>query len=143
MKHEILKFKKGLFDYYKETVSGNKDITLDQAQKKMTRNMLLAAKADSTNFHAQKYMYGNLHFIVNERGVITWMKNKQYAPQGWKSDKKLYVQLSEELGIEDAETVTGLHMRNLTHGLKHKYNWLKRGMTVKKNDLKLNEKGES
>jgi hypothetical protein len=133
MKHEILKFKKGLFDYYKKNVSGNDEITLDQAQRKMTRNMLLAAEADSTKFYGQKYMYGNLHFIVNDRGVITWMKNKQYSPQGWRADKKLYVQLSEELGIEDAETVAGLHMRNLAHGLKHKYNWVKRGMTSTNN----------
>jgi hypothetical protein len=129
---EILRFKKGLFEYYVKNVAGNDEITRDQAQKKMTRNMHLAAKSNSDKFTHQKYMYGNLHFIINDRGVITWMRNKCYSPEGWKVDKIKYVKLSKELGIEDAESYAGLHMRNMKHRLKHKYNWVKRGMVHKR-----------
>lgn len=132
---DILQFKKGLFKYYKEQVEGNDSITLEQARKKMTRNMHLAAKADSTGFHSQKYMYGSLHFVVSDRGVITWIKNRQFTPQNWESDKEKYVQLSEELGIEDAETYEGLVMRELKHQLKHKYDWNRRGMLYNKEEV--------
>lgn len=125
----ILQFKKGLFQYYKEQVEGNDEISLEQARKKMTRNMRLATKANSTGFHSQKYMYGSLHFIVSDRGVITWIKNRQYSPQGWSVDKEEYVRSSEELGIEDAETYEGLVMRELKHQLKHKHDWNRRGMS--------------
>jgi hypothetical protein len=134
MKHEILKFKKGLFDYYRNTVSGNNEITMDQARRKMTRNMLLAAKSDSTEFNSQRYMYGSLHFNVNERGVITWIGNRKFTPQGWELDKEAYVRLSRELGVEDAVSYDGLVMRELKHQLKHKYDWNRRGMVHNKEE---------
>ncbi|WJV20785.1 hypothetical protein QU593_10245 [Rossellomorea marisflavi] len=100
MKHKLLKFKKGLYEFYKEEVSGNKNISLDLARKKMTRNMLLSEKANSENHRGQKYKYGSLHFIVNQGGVITWMNNSCFPPRKWSIDKDKYKQLNKELLIK-------------------------------------------
>ncbi|MGD7046998.1 hypothetical protein FZC83_02035 [Rossellomorea marisflavi] len=127
---EILRFGRGLFDYYREHVNGNEDISYDQARRKMTRNMRLAFKADSEGYRTQKYMYGSLHFCVNERGIITWIRNRQYSPQGFNIDPVRYIEVSKELGIEDAETYDGLMLRDLQNRLKQKHAWNRYGMVV-------------
>ncbi|MEW5569697.1 hypothetical protein [Rossellomorea marisflavi] len=138
MSYQVLSFAKGLYRYYKEQVNGNEDIPLDQARRKMTRNMLLAHKANSEGYRSQKYMYGSLHFCVNDRGVITWIRNRQYSPQGFSMDHGKYIEVSKDLGIEDVETREGLIMRDLQNRLKQKHDWNRYGM-INKNPYEVRE----
>jgi hypothetical protein len=130
MEHQILSFGKGLYKYYKEEVSGNKEITYDQAARKMTRNMLLAKEVKSPKYKYPTYKYGCLWFRVNERGVIFWIMNGR-RPDDWKQDKKGYVQLSKELGIEDAETVVSMTVKRIKCDFKFKVKQVKKKMKLK------------
>jgi len=103
---DLLKVSDNVLDYYRNNVRGNEKITLDQLQRKLTRNMKLAHKEDSAGYRNQMYKYGSLWFTVCSRGKVRWIKNKCNMPVGWMLDKKEYIRLSKELGIEDYNTYT-------------------------------------
>ncbi|PLR99523.1 hypothetical protein [Bacillus sp. T33-2] len=104
---KLLKVTDDVFQYYKENVRGNKDITLDQARRKLTRNVMLAKKVvpkdDIQRIIGTKiYHYGNLHITVRWNKVIHIVNHrsgKHYG--GWKLDRRKYEQLTKELGIQD------------------------------------------
>lgn len=96
---KLLKFTGKTFNYYKNRVAGNKEITYDQAQRKMTRNAILAKKANSTEYESKLYMYGSLWFLVTDDDRIVWMRNNCFKPQGWNIDKETYIKLCKELSI--------------------------------------------
>lgn len=104
-KPKFLDFSVGSFDYYQRFVKGNEDISLDQARRKITRNMLLSAayKRDSPNKESPRtwYAYGILHFIVKDN-TVTWIQNHQPIVKGWKLDYDEYKRLSERFGIDEA-----------------------------------------
>jgi hypothetical protein len=97
---KLLKLKRKVEEYYRNNVKGNKDISYDQIRRKMTRNMLLAKKEDSTDYPCQLYKYGSLWFLVKDDKVV-WMRNKCYVPEDWILDKEKYNRLNEELGIKE------------------------------------------
>jgi hypothetical protein len=101
---ELLKLKRKVEKYYRNNVRGNKNISYDQIRRKMTRNMLLAKKADSTGYSAQLYQYGSLWFLVKD-GKVVWMRNKCYVPEDWELDKDKYNELNKELGIKEDEKI--------------------------------------
>jgi hypothetical protein len=115
---QLLSFKKGLFEYYQVHVQGNGQITYDQAARKMTRNLQLAEKVDSTGHRGQLYKYGSLHFIVDKENRIVWIKNYCRIPDGWALNKKEYLRLNKQLGIEDDSTMISLRWKELKYKIK-------------------------
>lgn len=95
-----LNMSKRMYEYYRDSVKNNETITFSQARRKMTRNMLLANKADSSNYIGQMYQYGRLWFVVRDNKII-WMKNKCRNPEGWILDKEKYDELNKTLGIKN------------------------------------------
>jgi hypothetical protein len=97
-----------VFQYYRENVKGNENISRDQASRKLTRNVLLAMEVPPRNFLETwsgntKYIYGNLHIIVKRGKVIKLFNNhgKVKAYGGWFLDKEKYNQLTKDLKIVD------------------------------------------
>lgn len=121
---ELLKFKFKVFEYYKENVTGNNEVDYLEARKKMTRNMLLAYKEDSSEHSAQLYKYGSLWFLVDNNKIV-WMRNRCSIPQDWTLDKQRYVELSKELGIGEYENVAELHIKQTKGKLKYWKNKLR------------------
>lgn len=128
---KLLKFKGDTFHYYKTSIQGNENITYKEACAKMTRNQLLAYKEDSTGRSAQLYKYGCLWFLVDNKDRIVWIQNNRRPAEGWKRDKKEYLRLSKELGIEDGTTMTDLVVKDIkakVKGIKIKVNKIKRSV---------------
>lgn len=107
---EILGFRDDVFQYYKKRINDNENISLLEAELKMTRNKELAHKADSTGYSGQMYQYGSLWFVVKNNRIV-WMRNRCHVPKGWKLDKKEYIRLNKELGIKDDSTYIGLTIK--------------------------------
>lgn len=131
---DLLRVNDKVLDYYRNNVRGNEDITLDQLERKLTRNMKLAYKEDSEGHRNQLYKYGSLWFAVCSRGKVRWIKNKCNKPVGWKLDKKEYIRLSKELGIEDYHTYTVVEEVQETNWDKFKGK-LTQGLVTIKNKL--------
>ena len=100
---ELLNISPEALKYYQEYVKGNKHTTLDQARRKMTRNMMLAACFKEENKDTEKhrvwYAYGCLRFGV-ENGEVVKMKNWCKVRRGWEMDYEKYEILNKKLGIE-------------------------------------------
>jgi hypothetical protein len=118
---KILKFKGNTFNYYKQNVKGNENTTYNQAQRKMTRNMLLAYKTDSSEYPGQMYQYGSLWFVVNKKNQIVWIKNYCFIPEGWKVNKLKYLKLSKQLGINEDVTLWGLVKKDVKYKFRRTF----------------------
>lgn len=110
---KLLNVSNDVLQYYREKVRGNENITLDQARKKLTRNVMLAKKVTPRKrldrlLGISLYQYGNLHMKLRWNKII-YIKNhrsgKHYG--NWKLDKEKYIRLSEELGIEEVKFKNG------------------------------------
>lgn len=101
---KLLKLSQDMYEVYRKTVKGNEHTSLDQARRKLTRNVLLAKEVSSW---LQKligksiYLYGNLHIAVQFGKVVALENHYGNANGDWKLDKKEYIRLSKELGITD------------------------------------------
>ncbi|PKR83520.1 hypothetical protein [Heyndrickxia camelliae] len=102
---KLLRLKPEVYEYYRTKVKGNKDISYDQACKKLTRNVQCATELEPRNDFEKEignkaYLYGNL-FIVVRKGRVVYLKNhsKLKSKHGWYFDAKKYITLSNELGI--------------------------------------------
>ncbi|MED3792448.1 hypothetical protein P4571_08325 [Niallia alba] len=122
---KILQISKNVFDYYRNNVKGNENTSSEQIQRKLTRNMLLAHKVDSTGYHGQMYQYGCLWFVVNKRGKVTWIKNGCFPPTNWKLDTKRYIELNRDLGIKDDITYVELKWKSFKINIKKRIKTLK------------------
>jgi hypothetical protein len=104
---ELLRLTDKAYEQYKVSVKGNKDISKDQAARKLTRNVLLAKELPPRNtlerfIGNRMHMYGNLHILVR-RGKIVNVFNHYGGDyhNGWEFDKRRYIELTKQLGIED------------------------------------------
>lgn len=95
-----LKMTDSAFNYYKNSVKGNKNITYEQACLKMTRNMMLALPVKKNNGKRLVYMYGTLHFTV-QNGRVNWIGNQRPIPAVWYKDRVRYDEITKTLGIVD------------------------------------------
>lgn len=93
----ILKLTDEVFDYYQNKTAGNKNISRELAELKMTRNMHLALPYNH-NSGRTWYAYGQLRFAV-ENGVVGWIVNKRREPAVWSKDWDKYDRLTNELGL--------------------------------------------
>lgn len=107
---------------YRNNVKGNAELDYDVIQRKMTRNMLLAETLYKSETKAI-YQYGSMRFEV-KNGVVKWLTNN-HKFSGWKLDKKEYVRLSNELGIENV-SLLGLYIREIKMRMRRFLNGLKR-----------------
>jgi hypothetical protein len=107
MKLKILKMTDEAFEAYRTQVNGNENITRDQAERKLTRNVMLGMPVPPRNFLEawvgnRKYIYGNLHIIV-KRDCITHLFNhkgkNEKCYDGWFKDHKKYEMLTKQLEI--------------------------------------------
>lgn len=112
-----------LYKQYKNTVSGNENISRKQATLKMYRNMQLAYKSKRSDGSCH-YKYGCLHFIIAHNKIV-WIQNGCKPHKGWKLNSKMYLKLNKDLGIESDETRFSLFIRNLKSNLKYNVRKLK------------------
>jgi hypothetical protein len=99
---KLFNLKNSAYEQYRQTVKGNETITYEQAQKKLTRNVLLSVRKKSlsnTLKLQQEYIYGYMRIIVRF-GIIVEIENKikDTIPR-WSKDKEKYIKISKELGI--------------------------------------------
>lgn len=99
---KLYRLGKGVYKTYRETVKGNQNIAQRQAQRKLTRNIILAFKVSKSNDENLKhrYFYGNLHILVVGNKIV-WIKNVKQNGKWFYKDQKKYDELNVLLGIED------------------------------------------
>ena len=102
---KILKLSDEVYQYYKTMIRGNEDITKDQAERKLTRNVMLGVEVPPRNtlerLKGNKlYYYGNLHIVVRW-GKVVYLSNhyggKHYNQ--WEPNEQKYIELTKKLGI--------------------------------------------
>ncbi|MGG0308270.1 hypothetical protein ABEY43_07350 [Priestia megaterium] len=114
----LLEISSRAFDEYRGTKK-NQDISMEDACKKLTRNVILAQPKDK-NPNDERYIgkkaynYGYLFIVVkniNGKKVITFIKNdtdqedNDKQPRKFYKNQRMYVQLNERLGIKDDHEV--------------------------------------
>lgn len=104
---KILKLSDSVYEYYREKVNGNQNISREQAARKITRNVLLAKEVQLRKrldrlLGKKLYHYGNMDIVV-QWGKVIHISNKKGGKRkgNWYKDMKKYEQLTKELGIED------------------------------------------
>jgi hypothetical protein len=98
----LLNLKESAFKTYKNEVKGNLNISFDQAQRKLTRNVLLAVEKTSLKnllTFKQVYIYGNMRITVRFGTIIEIENHISNIVPNWTKDEKRYEQISKELGI--------------------------------------------
>ena len=80
------------------------NVSFDQARRKLTRNILLAAERKSlknTLKRQREFIYGNMRIIVKS-GTIVEIENyiTDVVPD-WTKDEEKYEQITKELGIHE------------------------------------------
>jgi len=96
---DILNLDDYVYECYTNKVKGNKLLTYEMVQRKLTRNYHLAKKI---KLGVQELcLYGCLTFLVSENCVL-WIKNYIGTDTSWfTKDMKKYNKLNEQLGINN------------------------------------------
>lgn len=101
---KLFNLKKSAYEYYRLNTRDNENTSFELAQKKLTRNIHLAAKKESVSNTLklqQEYIYGNMKIIVRFGAIVEIDNNPKHAIDGWYLNRKKYIKLSKELGIDD------------------------------------------
>lgn len=106
MSVKVYKITRKAYEAYRDTVKGNKNISLDQSRRKLTRNILLAKELPYNSLvkklQGYKYFqYGNLFILVRHNRIVHIANVLGSTSSDWHFDKKKYIELSKELGITD------------------------------------------
>lgn len=103
---KLFKVSKKALDQYRDTVRDNKHVSQELAQKKLTRNIMLVKETAphriEKGFLTVTYKYGNL-FITTLGNIVVRVVNHKGKPLKWRFPKERYIQLSEQLEIEDSK----------------------------------------
>jgi hypothetical protein len=94
-----LRLGRDVYQYYRDNVKGNKNISKEQARLKLTRNVMLAEEGKHKG-NRKMYMYGNLWMLV-VKDKIVWIKNLKAKNNSFSKDLERYNQINKELGIID------------------------------------------
>jgi hypothetical protein len=89
---------------YKLTVKGNMNVSFDQARRKLTRNILLAAERKSlknTLKRRREFIYGNMRIIVKSGTIIEIENYIIDVVPNWTKDEEKYERITKELGIHE------------------------------------------
>lgn len=100
---KILKLSRSSFDYYRKNVGLNSNITMIDAQTKLTRNKILALPYKMSKGKTW-YAYGNLRFMIKD-DVIEWIENGHSQHPKWTKDINKYKELSKRLGIKTTQKI--------------------------------------
>lgn len=100
-----------IYERYKQSVRGAEDISIEEARRLMTRNMLLSIRGEKGVCKGTYYMYGRLHFVVDNNRIV-WLKNRMPAPKSWKRNNRRYLKLNERFGIDSEISELGLLVRD-------------------------------
>jgi len=96
---ELLNLHDHVYDCYTNKVKGNKLLTYEMVQRKLTRNYHLSKKVKLGS--QELCLYGCLTFLVSE-GCVLWLKNYIGTDTSWfEKDLKKYNKLNEQLGIDN------------------------------------------
>jgi len=96
---ELLNLHDHVYDCYTNKTKGNKLLTYEMVQKKLTRNYHLAKKVKLGS--QELCLYGCLTFLVSE-GCVLWLKNYIGTDTSWfTKNMKKYNKLNEQLGIDN------------------------------------------
>jgi phosphopentomutase len=107
MKLKILKLTDKVYDQYKRFVKGNQDITKEMAEKKITRDVMVATEVPVRSDYEKQignraWRYGNLLIITRRDKVVHIWNNKGVnAIAEWEVDETKRNELSKKLGIID------------------------------------------
>ncbi|MED3562389.1 hypothetical protein [Bacillus xiapuensis] len=102
---KILKITDEVFETYRTQVNGKENITRDQAERRLTRNVMEGMSVPPRSFLEalignEKYIFGNLHIIVRHGRVVRLFNHKGGKPYGgWYKDQKKHAELTKQLGI--------------------------------------------
>lgn len=100
---KVLDLKESAFEEYRTQVKGNTNISFELAQKKLTRNVLLAAENKSWKnklLLQREYLYGHLRIIVRLGEIIKVENHIDEVDPSWWLNQKKYIYLSRALGIK-------------------------------------------
>ena len=96
---DILNLHDHVYECYTSKTKGNKFLTYEMVQKKLTRNYHLSKKIKLGS--QELCLYGCLTFLVSE-GCVLWFKNYRGTDTSWfEKDRKKYNKLNEQLGIDN------------------------------------------
>lgn len=97
---ELLKVSNKIWSRYRFLVNGNKEETLENCIKKLTRNYILSNKTYKNNGLVKCY-YGNLTMMIDENTMtVLNIDNIRHSKPMSKIDSKKKEQLNLLLGIE-------------------------------------------
>ena len=96
---KIYKVNSFVESYYRHSIEGNEDISIDLIRRKLTRNIHLAKKLLPIGKFVNIYQYGNL-LIVTRFNTIVWLHNLE-GKIYFKPDQFQKRKLNELLGIKD------------------------------------------
>lgn len=100
---ELLRLTENTLGYFQKNVKDAQDMTEDQVQRRMTRNMKLAVlyKTDRKDgiYPRRYYAYGNLRFMVR-KGRISWIRNNCPSLPMWYLDLEKKEHLNKILKID-------------------------------------------
>lgn len=101
----LYEFPNYAYQKFKKITKGNKDITHDEAQRKLTRNALLGKTIHRDDTYNQRLvLYGHLKIRINTtidgREVITGIWNNCTPDPYWILHEKNYRKISKKLGLE-------------------------------------------
>ncbi|MFB5758964.1 hypothetical protein [Paenibacillus medicaginis] len=108
MNYKLYQLSGNVLNTYRAKVKGNEFASAALVRRKLTRNIMLAAKVPYKDGEgAELYMYGNLHIWVKGNKIIEIrnMKGKQFSRWFFK-DQKRYEELNEMLEINKYELIS-------------------------------------
>ena len=95
---ELLNITPNAFQIYTETTRGNSGISMLEARKKLTRNVLLSVRSRETKSGNVWYLYGRLYILVRNNTVIH-VSNHNRTPDEWEEDYNRKQELNKILGL--------------------------------------------
>src|SRR5690625_3059352 len=94
---------KGVYKYYTNKVRGNRGLSHNMVQKKLTRNILASIKIETDDLKYDTiYVYGKLH-IFTKGNTIVRLINSRMNTKWFYKDHKLISQLNKKLGIDSKQ----------------------------------------
>jgi hypothetical protein len=101
---QIFEITDRVYEYYKQNVKGNEDVTKDQAAKKLSRNVMLAKEIPPRNEQDiskgnKMYYYGSLHIVLKGDKIIYLNNHRGSKCYGWELDQEKYEKISTEFEI--------------------------------------------
>lgn len=93
---------KEAYEQYGNDIRFNEFTSMDQAARKLTRNVLLSANhVEVTPKGYYRFRYGTMYITVNlDKMQVTSIKARQKKARGWKKDMEKYEEYNRILNIQ-------------------------------------------